>query len=50
MNIKRLLVAAATTAGLAIGLTANANAAPVSDDFWECAAGHPDDIGVCCVF
>jgi hypothetical protein len=23
---------------------------PVSDDFWECAADHPDDIGVCCVF
>jgi len=50
MNIKRLLAAAAMTAGLAIGLAATANAAPVSDDFWECAAGHPDDIGVCCVF
>jgi hypothetical protein len=50
MNIKRLLATAAMTAGLAIGLAANANAAPVSDDFWECAAGHPDDIGVCCVF
>jgi nitrite reductase/ring-hydroxylating ferredoxin subunit len=53
MNIKELLATAAMTAGLAIGLAANANAAPVSaagDDFWECAAGHPDDIGVCCVF
>jgi hypothetical protein len=50
MNINRLLGAAAMTAGLAIGLAANVNAAPVSDDFWECAAGHPDDIGVCCVF
>ena len=50
MNLKRLLATAAMTAGLAIGLAANANAAPVSDDFWECAAGHPDDIGVCCVF
>jgi hypothetical protein len=50
MNIKRLLATAAMTAGLAIGLAATANAAPVSDDFWECAAGHPDDIGVCCVF
>jgi hypothetical protein len=50
MDIKRLLGTAAMTAGLAIGLAATANAAPVSDDFWECAAGHPDDIGVCCVF
>ena len=50
MNIRRLLGTAAMTAGLAIGLAATANAAPVSDDFWECAAGHPDDIGVCCVF
>jgi hypothetical protein len=50
MDIKRLLATAAMTAGLAIGLAATANAAPVSDDFWECAAGHPDDIGVCCVF
>jgi hypothetical protein len=50
MNIKRLLAIAAMTAGMAIGLAVNANAAPVSDDFWECAAGHPDDIGVCCVF
>jgi hypothetical protein len=53
MNIKGLLATAAMTAGLAIGLAANAYAAPVSaagDDFWECAAGHPDDIGVCCVF
>ncbi|PXX02386.1 hypothetical protein [Mycolicibacterium moriokaense] len=50
MNVKRLLATAAMTAGLAVGLAANVNAAPVSDDFWECAAGHPDDIGVCCVF
>jgi hypothetical protein len=50
MNIKRLLAAAAMAAGMATGLAVNANAAPVSDDFWECAAGHPDDIGVCCVF
>ena len=52
MNIKRLLATAAMTAGLAIGLAANANAAPVSDDFWECAAQHPDptEFGVCCVF
>jgi hypothetical protein len=50
MNIKRLLATAGMTAGLAIGLAATANAAPVSDDFWECAAGHPDDIGVCCLF
>jgi hypothetical protein len=50
MNIKGLLATAAMTAGLAIGLAANASAAPVSEDFWECAAGHPDDIGVCCVF
>jgi hypothetical protein len=28
------------TAGLATGLAVNANAAPVSDDFWECAAGR----------
>ncbi len=50
MNIQRLLATAAMMAGLAIGLAATANAAPVSDDFWECAADHPDDIGVCCVF
>jgi hypothetical protein len=50
MNLKRLLATAATTAGLAIGLAATAAAAPVSDDFWECAADHSDDIGVCCVF
>jgi hypothetical protein len=50
MNIKRLLATAAMTAGLAIGLAATATAAPVSDDFWECAGEHPDDIGVCCVF
>ena len=53
MNIKGLLVTAAMTAGLAIGLAANASAQPVNaagDDFWQCAADHPDDIGVCCVF
>jgi hypothetical protein len=50
MNIQRLVATAAMTAGLAIGLAATANAAPVSDDFWECAADHSDDIGVCCVF
>ena len=52
MNIKRLLATAAMTAGLAIGLAANANAAPAGDDFWECAGGHQDTdgIGVCCVF
>jgi hypothetical protein len=50
MNTKRLLATAAMTAGLAIGLAATANAAPVSDDFWECVADHQDDIGVCCVF
>ena len=52
MDIKRLLATAAMTAGLAIGLAATANAAPVSDDFWECAADHQDTdgIGVCCVF
>ncbi len=52
MNIKRLLAAAAMTAGLAIGLAANANAAPAGDDFWECAGDHQDTdgIGVCCVF
>jgi hypothetical protein len=33
MNIKGLLATAAMTAGLSIGLAANANAAPVSDDF-----------------
>jgi len=50
MNIKGLLVTAAMTAGLAIGLAANASAQPVNaagDDFWQCAADHPDDIGVC---
>ena len=52
MNIKRLLATAAMTAGLAIGLAANANAAPAGDDFWECAGDHQDTdgIGVCCVF
>jgi hypothetical protein len=52
MNIKRLLATAAMTAGKSIGLAATANAAPVSDDFWECAADHQDTdgIGVCCVF
>ena len=52
MNIKGLLATAATTAGLAIGLSANAYAAPVGDDFWECVADHQDTdgIAVCCVF
>ena len=52
MNIKRLVAAAAMTAGLAIGLAATANAAPAGDDFWECAGDHQDTdgIGVCCVF
>jgi hypothetical protein len=50
MNTRRLLATAAMTAGLGIALATTANAAPVSNDFWECAAGHPDDIGVCCVF
>jgi nitrite reductase/ring-hydroxylating ferredoxin subunit len=52
MNIKGLLATAAMAAGLAIGLAANVNAAPVSDDFWECVADHQDTdgIGVCCVF
>jgi nitrite reductase/ring-hydroxylating ferredoxin subunit len=52
MNIKRLLATAAMTAGLAIGLAVNANAAPAGDDFWECAGDHQDTdgIGVCCVF
>jgi hypothetical protein len=47
---RRLMATAALTTGILIGLAVNANAAPVSDDFWECAAEHPDDIGVCCVF
>jgi|SRR5215208_6755817 hypothetical protein len=50
MNIKRLLATAAMTAGLAVGLAVNASAADNETDFLECAAGHPDDIGVCCVF
>jgi hypothetical protein len=52
MNTKRFLSTVAMTAGLAIGLAANANAAPVSPDFWECAAQHPDptEFGVCCIF
>ena len=52
MNIKRLLATAAMTAGLATGFAAHVNAAPVSDDFWECVADHQDTdgIGVCCVF
>jgi nitrite reductase/ring-hydroxylating ferredoxin subunit len=51
MNIKRLLAAAAMTAGLAIGLAATAGAT-AEDDFWECVADHQDTdgIGVCCVF
>jgi hypothetical protein len=52
MNTKRLLATAAMMAGLATALAATANPAPVSDDFWECAAEHPDstEFGVCCVF
>ena len=52
MNTKRLLATAAMATGLAIGLAATANAAPVSDDFWECVGDHQDTdgIGVCCVF
>jgi nitrite reductase/ring-hydroxylating ferredoxin subunit len=52
MNIQRLLATAAMTAALAIGLAANADAAPAGDDFWECAGDHQDTdgIGVCCVF
>ncbi|MEO3757111.1 hypothetical protein ABGB19_02315 [Mycobacterium sp. B14F4] len=44
------LTATAMAVGLSVGLAATADAAPVSDDFWECAAEHSDDIGVCCVF
>lgn len=47
---RQLLASVALAAGLALGLAATAAAAPVSDDFWECAGDHPDDIGVCCVF
>jgi nitrite reductase/ring-hydroxylating ferredoxin subunit len=52
MNTKRLLTTAIMATGLLVGLAATANAAPVSDDFWECAADHQDTdgIGVCCVF
>jgi nitrite reductase/ring-hydroxylating ferredoxin subunit len=50
MNITRLVATAAMAAGLAIGLAGIANAADDEADFLECAAGHPDDIGVCCVF
>jgi hypothetical protein len=50
MNTTRFLTGAALAAGLAVGLAATAGAAPASDDFWECAADHSDDIGVCCVF
>jgi len=48
--LRKCLATAALTAGLAIGLAVNANAADDEADFLECAAGHPDDIGVCCVF
>lgn len=50
--LRRLLAAAALTAGVAIGLAANADAQPAGEDFWECAADHQDTdgIGVCCVF
>lgn len=44
------LTATAMAVGLSVGFAATADAAPVSDDFWECAADHSDDIGVCCVF
>jgi hypothetical protein len=57
MNIKRLLAAAAMTAGLAIGLAATASAEPIGQigdeaGFNECIKEHPDDEGfaVCCVF
>lgn len=52
MNLTRLLATTAATVGVAIGLAAAAGAAPVSDDFWECAADHQDTdgLGVCCVF
>jgi len=52
MNTKRFISTVAMTAGLAIGFAANADAAPVSPDFWECAAEHPDptEFGVCCIF
>jgi hypothetical protein len=44
------LTATALAVGLPVGFAATAAAAPVSNDFWECAADHSDDIGVCCVF
>jgi hypothetical protein len=44
------LTATALAVGLPTAFAATAVAAPVSDDFWECAADHSDDIGVCCVF
>lgn len=44
------LTATALAVGLPVGFAATAGAAPVSDDFWECAGEHSDDIGVCCVF
>ncbi|OBH01445.1 hypothetical protein A5698_00875 [Mycobacterium sp. E136] len=52
MNLTRLLATTAATVGVAIGLAAAAGAAPVSDDFWECAADHQDTdgLGVYCVF
>ena len=43
MDIKRLLATAAMATGLAIGLAATANAAPVSDDFWECVGDPHQD-------
>jgi hypothetical protein len=48
--LRRSVAATALACGLALGFAANATGAPVSDDFWECAAEHPDDISVCCVF
>ncbi|MGV0791747.1 hypothetical protein [Mycolicibacterium sp. XJ1819] len=50
MNTTGFLATAALAAVVAVGVAAQAAAAPVSDDFWECAAEHSDDIGVCCVF
>ena len=44
------LTATALAVGLPVGFAATAGATPVGDDFWECAADHSDDIGVCCVF
>jgi hypothetical protein len=55
--LRRCLATAALTTGLAIGLAATANAAPIGQigdeaGFNECVKEHPDDEGfaVCCVF